>query len=81
MTKARVGDPILQMRGMVSMADYHFRVNVERMGVDPLTVSTRIEWGEGTCRLAIEAPASAEALSLALHQAVRLIGLRADRTP
>jgi hypothetical protein len=71
-------DAILHMQGAVRTADYHFRVKVARRGVDPLTVATRIEWGEGTCRFVIEAPASEEALSIAWDEAVLLIGLRAD---
>jgi hypothetical protein len=74
-------DAILQMKGQLSMADYHFRANLERLGVDPLTVATRIAWGEGTCSLVIEAPASVEVLSAALNPAVQLVGLRAERSP
>jgi hypothetical protein len=81
MDPLRHGDPILQTKGMVAMTDYHFRVNAERLGISPLTITTREHWGDGECRFEIEAPASEEVLSLALHQAVRLIGLRADRTP
>jgi hypothetical protein len=72
-------DAILQMKGQLSIADYHFRVNVGRLGVDPLIVTTRIDWGEGTCLFAIEAPAAEGTLAFALDEAVRLIGLRASR--
>jgi hypothetical protein len=72
-------DAILQMKGQLSMADYHFRVNAERLGVDPLTVATRIEWGEGKCYFVVEAHAAEETLALALDEAVRLIGLRSEQ--
>jgi hypothetical protein len=78
----RPGDAVLQMKGHATMADYHFRVNAERLGVDLSTLITRIEWPEekpGECRFMIEAPAAEETLSLALGEAVRLIGLRAER--
>jgi hypothetical protein len=67
------------MKGMVTMADYHFRVNMERLGVDPLTITTRMHWGDGECRIEIDAPASEETLSAALGDAVQLVGLRAER--
>jgi hypothetical protein len=67
------------MKGMVTMADYRFRVNMERLGVDPVTITTRMHWGDGECRIEIDAPASEETLALALDEAVRLIGLRAER--
>jgi hypothetical protein len=76
---SRVGDPLLQFKGAVEMADYCFRVNVECLGVNPLTIKMRFEWGDGTCRLLIEAPASEEILRSALDPALRVVGLRADR--
>jgi hypothetical protein len=79
---SRHRDPIVQMKGMVTMADYHFRVNVERVGVELSRLTTRIEWSEGKpgeCRFVIEAPASEDSLSLAFGKAVQLVGLRAER--
>ena len=78
----RRDDAILQMRSMSAMADYHFRVNAERLGVNLGTLNTRIERPEGKpgeFRFMIEAPAPEETLSLALNEAVQLIGLRAER--
>jgi hypothetical protein len=79
MKKESYGDPRLQMKDHVNMADYHFRRNVDQFGVDPLTVITRIDWGDGTCRFVIEAPATEEVLSTAFDSAIGLIGLRAER--
>jgi hypothetical protein len=75
-------DPIVQMKGMVMMASYHFRRNVERNGIDLKSVTTRVDWdrgAEGECHIEIEAPASEETLSKALDDAVQLVGLRAER--
>jgi hypothetical protein len=75
-------DPIVQMKGMVMMANYHFRRNVELIGIDLKSVTTRVHWdrrAEVECRLEIEAPASEETLSKALGDAVQLVGLRAER--
>lgn len=75
-------DAIRQMQGSIKMADYHFRVNVEHLGVDPRTVITQIEWPEGKigeCRFLIEATAPEELHSTALGKAVQLVDLRADR--
>ncbi len=72
MDELRRSDAILQMKGMVTMADYHFRVNVEQLGVDLKNVTTRIHWDRGAgveCRFEIEAPASEETLSMALDDA------------
>src|SRR5712664_847366 len=77
---SRRRDPIMQMKSMVMMANYHFRRNVERIGIDLKSVTTRVHWDkgdEGECRLEIEAPASEETLSMALGDAVQLVGLRA----
>jgi len=79
---SRHRDPIVQMKGMVMMANHHFRRNVERIGIDLNNVTTRIHWDRGAggeCRLEIEAPATEEALSRALDDAVQLVGLRAER--
>jgi len=79
---SRLHDPIVQMKGMVMMATYHLRRNVERIGVDLESVTTRVHWdrgAEGECRIEIEAPASEETLSKALDDAVQLVGLRAER--
>jgi hypothetical protein len=76
------GDAVLQLKGTVMMANYHFRRNVERIGIDLTSVTTRVHWdrgAEGECRLEIEAPASEETLSMALGDAVQLVGLRAER--
>jgi hypothetical protein len=75
----RAGDPLLQFQGAVKRTDYRFRVNVERLGVHPLTIKMRFEWGDGTCRLLIEAPASEDILRAALDPALRVVGLRADQ--
>jgi hypothetical protein len=65
------GDDILQVKGQLAMADYHFRVNAGDVGIDPLKISTHIEWtGELECRIVIEAPAPAEALSTAWEKSV-----------
>ena len=74
----RHGDAILHMKSYVTMADYHFRVNMERLGVEPKTVATRMQWGEGECRFEIEAPATEETLSIAWDEAVRLVGLQCE---
>jgi len=74
---SRHRDPIVQMKGMVMMANYHFRRNIERIGIDLQSVTTRIHWDKGAeveCRLEIEAPATEEALSRALDDAVQLVG-------
>jgi hypothetical protein len=55
---------------------------VERIGIDLRSVTTRVHWDRGAeveCRLEIEAPASEETLSMALGDAVQLVGLRAER--
>jgi hypothetical protein len=76
------GDDILQVKGQLSMADYHFRVNAGDAGIDPLSISTHIEWtGELECRFTIEAPASEEVLSAAWKKAVELMGLRTEQVP
>jgi hypothetical protein len=80
-TEASFGDPTLQMPGMVRMAAYHLRRNVERLGMDPPAVKTRNDWGKGTCRFVIDAPISEEFLSAAPDPAVQLVGLRAERIP
>ena len=70
------------MKGQVTMLNYHFRVSAERLGVVLDTLVTRTEWPEGKpwdCRFVIEAPATEETLSMALDDAVRLTGLRAER--
>ena len=72
-------DPVAYLKGAVNMADYHFRVNAERLSVDPLTVTTKIEWGPGTCRFAVEAPVPAEVLTAAVLPAMQLVGLRAEQ--
>ena len=72
----------LQMKGQVTMLNYHFRVSAERLGVVLDTLITRTEWPEGKpgdCRFVIEAPAAEETLSMVLDDAVRLTGLRAER--
>jgi hypothetical protein len=79
---SRLRDPVVQMKGMVMMANYHFRRNVERIGIDLKSVTTRVHWdrhAEVECRIEIEAPASEETLSMALGEAVQLVGLRAER--
>jgi hypothetical protein len=65
-------DAILRMKGMVTMADDHFRVNVERLGVDLKNVTARIHWDRGAgveCRFEFEAHASEETPSMALDDA------------
>ena len=57
---------------MVTMADYHFRVNVERLGVDLKNVTTRIHWDRVAgveCRFEFEAPASEETPPMTLDEA------------
>ena len=79
---SRDRDPIVQMKGMVMMANHHFRRNVERIGIDLKSVTTRVDWDRGAeveCRIEIEAPASEETLSKALDDAVQMVGLRAER--
>ena len=75
----RHGDAIWHMKSYVTMADYHFRVNAERLGVDVKHVTIRTLWGDGEWRFVIEAPASEETLSLAWDKAVRLVGLQCER--
>ena len=73
------GDDVLQVKGQLSMADYHSRVNAGDAGIDPLNISTHIEWtGELECRFTIEADAPAEALSAAWEKSVAHIGLRTE---
>ena len=72
-------DEILELKGRLSMADYRFRVNAEQGGIDPLSITTHIEWtGELECRFTMEAPAPEEALSMAWEKSVSLIGLRTE---
>jgi hypothetical protein len=78
----RRGDAVLQIKGIVAMANYRFRANMERLGVNSGTLTTRIEWPEATpeeCHFVIEAPATGEILSLAFGNAVRAVGLQAKR--
>ena len=78
-TKAHGGDPILQINSNVTMADYRFRVNAEQLGIDPMTIATRMQWGDDECRFEIEADAPAATLSAAFADAVRSTGLYAER--
>ena len=78
-TKTDVSDPILQINSNVTMADYRFRVNAEQLGIDPMTIATRMQWGDDECRFEIEADAPAATLSAAFADAVRSTGLYAER--
>jgi hypothetical protein len=75
------GGEILQMKSHMTMADYHFRVNAERAGIDPRGITTEVRWtGETECRFAIAADAPSEALSRAWEKSVALLGLRTELT-
>ena len=76
------GSPaIIEMRRQLRMADYHFRESAQDgFDIDPLHISTRINWtGEAECLFIIEAPATEGAISLAWRSAVATIGLRTER--
>jgi hypothetical protein len=70
-------EEIVQMKGQMSVADFHFRLNAQGSGIHPLSIATKIQWtGEAECSFTIEAPAPEEALSSAWKTAAELIDLR-----
>lgn len=72
-------DEITPMKGQMSVADFHFRLNAEESGIQPLSIATQIHWtGEAECRFMIEAPAPEEGLSMAWEKSVVLIGLQTE---
>lgn len=75
------GETMQQMKGKLSMAEYRFRINAERLGIDSGSISTQIEWtGELECRFTIGAPVAPEVpLSSAWQKAAELIGLRTEQ--
>ena len=72
-------DAFRHTRSVVEMADYRFRVNLERLEVDPLSVKTQMDWTDRGYRLVIDGPSSEEILTQALATAMEALGVRADR--
>ena len=71
---------IRDMKSLLIRAEYHFRVNAEAIGIDPLTITTQIQWtGEAECRITFISATAEDVLARAWELAAKLIGLETER--